>query len=311
MPAVCDRGLAIRFGGLGAAGSGLGRTSERKAETVERRFDHALSWVSSTPFGVPVEPEVSSTSAGSRPGWSGGTGSTTGRDGAADGDPEARTAGTGTGQVGGEHRVAGVAHHGDAHPMRAHPEDLVHRRRRMHRQRRGLRSQVATSAEQEPLVVADPDDDPARRRSPALAQARGQLGGGRGELAERPSGLVLDEHEAMIGASIARQASSEASEPVPTRGGRTRPTSAAVQQLGNVPSLYASHSRRPDTPRSGGHLLGAERDLADDRDGLLGDPPAILGLRQLPFVVDGERLAVEQHDHLHLGTSRSRRRAPR
>ncbi len=57
-PAVCETGLAIRFGGLWSSGSGVGRVSLRNADTVARRFAHPLPWVSTTPFGAPVDPDV-------------------------------------------------------------------------------------------------------------------------------------------------------------------------------------------------------------------------------------------------------------
>src|ERR1041385_1353858 len=57
----------MRFGGLPAPASGVGAVSLRKADTVARRLDQALSWVSTTPLGAPVVPEVSSTNAGSDP----------------------------------------------------------------------------------------------------------------------------------------------------------------------------------------------------------------------------------------------------
>ncbi len=66
-PAVCESGLATRLGGLPSAASAVGPVSLRNADTVARRFDQALSWVSTTPLGSPVEPDVSSTSAGRSP----------------------------------------------------------------------------------------------------------------------------------------------------------------------------------------------------------------------------------------------------
>src|SRR5882757_825590 len=63
-PPVCDNGLAMRFGALPSAASGDGPGSRRKEDTVARNIGHALSWVRTTPFGSPVEPEVSRINAG-------------------------------------------------------------------------------------------------------------------------------------------------------------------------------------------------------------------------------------------------------